>query len=261
MTSIDNETRPFGDQDIPLTEKEGEVKRVFDHVARRYDHMTDSMSLGVHRLWKRKLIDRVQPNPSEQILDVAGGTGDLALECWRQMQSRTKKTGFPPLGNVVILDINLEMLLAGLSRKTEMQKAMHSGLSMVTGNAEKLPFPDNQFDAYMIGFGIRNVSTIEKALAEALRVLKPGGRFYCLEFSRVTAGPMRSAYRIWSEKIMPKLGKLQGIESETNYLVESIKRFPTQEQFALKMEKTGFRSVRWSNLSNGIAAIHQGWKF
>ena len=240
----------FGYRDVPADEKEGMVRRVFESVAPRYDLMNDLMSVGVHRLWKNTLIDVVNPRPGEKFLDVAGGTGDIAFRILgRQGEG----------ADVTVCDINHAMLEVGRNRAID--RGLLKGLTWSTGDAQALPFPDNSFDGYTIAFGLRNVTDIDKALAEARRVLKPGGRFYCLEFSKVTSAPMARAYDAYSERALPWLGRVIARDSESyRYLHESIRRFPPQRDLARRMKEVGLGNVGWRNLTMGVVAIHSGWR-
>jgi demethylmenaquinone methyltransferase/2-methoxy-6-polyprenyl-1,4-benzoquinol methylase len=206
--------------------------------------MNDLMSAGVHRLWKAEFIRALKPRPHETLLDVAAGTGDIAGG-WR------KAGGGPAL----LCDINEAMLSQGRDRA--MDRGKIAGLDWAVGNAESLPFPDRSFDAYTIAFGLRNVTDIDAALSEARRVLKPGGRFFCLEFSRVAIAPLRPIYDRYSDIVIPKLGEIVAKDRDSYaYLVESIRRFPDQESLIGRMEKAGFDFAGYRNLSAGIAAIH-----
>lgn len=240
------QTTHFGNESVAWDEKAGRVKEVFDRVAFRYDLMNDLMSAGMHRLWKKALIDLIRPTPAMQLLDVAGGTGDIA--------QRFLQAGG---GEVTLCDINEAMLREGRDRAID--SARLSGLRWVCGNAECLPLPDRAFDVYTIAFGIRNVTDIPAALREALRVLKPGGRFFCLEFSHVPFSPLRDLYELYSTHLIPPMGKaVTGDDAPYRYLVESIRRFPAQEPFARMIRDAGFANVRYRNLSAGVVAIHSG---
>jgi demethylmenaquinone methyltransferase/2-methoxy-6-polyprenyl-1,4-benzoquinol methylase len=237
----------FGFQQVAEGERQGLVNAVFARVANRYDLMNDLMSGGVHRLWKNDLINWLAPSKGtpQALLDVAGGTGDIAR--------RFLDAGHGA-SSVTVLDISGEMLEAGRARHGERMR-------FVQGNAEALPFPDKSFDAYTIAFGIRNVTHIEAALAEAFRVLKRGGRFVCLEFSEVRTPMVDKAYDAWSFHVIPRLGELVASDGDAyRYLVESIRRFPRQERFAEMIRAAGFERVQFRNLSSGIAALHSGWR-
>lgn len=246
---MSEETTSFGFKDVPREDKQGLVRGVFDRSARRYDLMNDLMSLGIHRVWKDITITRANPRPGEFLIDVAGGTGDLA----RAFLERAATRG--GAANAIVADINYEMMLSGLNRG----HADH--LDWVCANAEHLPFPDESADCVMIGFGIRNVTHRDKALREMRRVLKPGGRFLCLEFSRPLSRGLSRIYDAWSFNIIPELGQLIAKDRDSyQYLVESIRKFPHQEAFAQEMTDVGFETVKITNLSSGIAALHTGWR-
>ena len=242
--SLAPEASWFGDRPVDPSEKTGLVRDVFDRVAGRYDLMNDLMSAGVHRLWKAQFIQALRPRPHEALLDVAAGTGDIAAG-WR------KAGGGPAL----LCDINEAMLSQGRDRAFD--RGRLSGLSWAVGNAECLPFPDRSFDAYTIAFGLRNVTDIDAALREARRVLKPGGRFFCLEFSRVAIAPLRRLYDTYSDTVIPRLGEIVAKDRDSYvYLVESIRRFPEQTALIARMEQAGFAFNAYRNLSAGVAAIH-----
>jgi demethylmenaquinone methyltransferase/2-methoxy-6-polyprenyl-1,4-benzoquinol methylase len=235
----------FGDRPVDPSEKTGLVRDVFNRVAGRYDIMNDLMSAGVHRAWKARFIRDLNPRPHESLLDVAAGTGDIATG-WRRSGG----------GPAVLCDINEAMLSQGRDRA--MDRGKLSGMSWAVGNAECLPFPDRNFDAYTIAFGLRNVTDIDAALREARRVLKPGGRFFCLEFSRVAIAPLRKLYDAYSDAVIPRLGALIAQDRDAYaYLVESIRRFPDQEALTDRVERAGFAFASYRNLSGGIAAIHR----
>jgi demethylmenaquinone methyltransferase / 2-methoxy-6-polyprenyl-1,4-benzoquinol methylase len=246
-------TASFGFRAVPETERQGLVNQVFAAVAGRYDLMNDLMSGGLHRLWKRDLITMLNAPRGEtpfRLLDVAGGTGDIALRYARDSG---------PKATAVICDISPEMLEVGRNRISA--AGLQNRIACVEGNAESLPFESGSFDAYTIAFGIRNVTHIDKALAEAYRVLKPGGRFLCLEFSECQVPILDRLYDFHSFEVIPRLGKLTaGAAEPYRYLVESIRRFPKQEAFADLVRGAGFGRVSYRNLTGGIAAIHAGWK-
>ncbi|MBF0356202.1 MAG: bifunctional demethylmenaquinone methyltransferase/2-methoxy-6-polyprenyl-1,4-benzoquinol methylase UbiE [Alphaproteobacteria bacterium] len=242
------QTTHFGFKTVAEAEKASLVRGVFDSVAPSYDLMNDLMSLGIHRLWKNAFIDAVKPRPGEHLLDVAGGTGDIAF--------RFLKRGGDA---VTVCDINAEMLKVG--RERAIDKGHLQGLDWVVGDAEALPVPDASYDAYTIAFGLRNVTHIERALAEARRILKPGGRFFCLEFSHVVLPLFDKIYDTYSFSVLPWLGeKVAGDAQAYQYLAESIRRFPPQEELADMMEEAGLERARFRNLSGGIAAIHWAWR-
>ncbi|WP_142849425.1 bifunctional demethylmenaquinone methyltransferase/2-methoxy-6-polyprenyl-1,4-benzoquinol methylase UbiE [Telmatospirillum sp. J64-1] len=241
-------TTHFGFRTVREEEKASLVRGVFDEVAPKYDLMNDLMSLGVHRLWKDSMIGWLRPRPGMALVDVGGGTGDIAF--------RFRKRGGGP---VVVCDINREMLSVGRDRA--LNKGIIEGISWVCGDAERLPIPDASMDAYTIAFCLRNVTHIDAALKEARRVLKPGGRFLCLEFSHVTVPGLREVYDRYSFDLLPVLGQVVARNREAyQYLVESIRRFPPQPELAERMRAAGLERVSWRDLSGGIAAIHSGWR-
>ena len=252
--SANPEKSHFGFKDIDAAEKAGMVKGVFENVASKYDVMNDFMSGGLHRLWKASLIDSINPMPHMALIDVAGGTGDISFRFIDKLKDKTKTL---PL--VTVCDINQAMLDVGKDRAID--KGMISGINWVCGDAEKLPFDDCSFDVYTIAFGIRNVTHIDKALAEAKRVLKPGGHFLCLEFSNPDQDMLRKIYDWYSFNIIPTLGGLVADDKESyQYLVESIRRFPKQKAFQEMIDTAGFERASYRNLSGGIVAIHSGWR-
>ena len=254
MAEPTDPTASFGYRDVPADAKASMVREVFASVAPRYDLMNDLMSAGVHRLWKNTLVDVLNVRPGERFLDVAGGTGDIAFRIVRRLQ---EKGADQP--DVTICDINPAMLEVGRDRAVD--RGLLRGLTWTTGDAEALPFPDRSFDAYTIAFGLRNVTHIDTALGEALRVLKPGGRFYCLEFSKVTSAPVARAYDAYSERALPLLGRVVARDRESyRYLHESIRRFPSQRDLAGRMRRAGFDRVAWRNLTLGVVALHSGWR-
>lgn len=252
-------TVPFGARDVAEEEKAGLVRAVFDSVAPAYDAMNDLMSLGIHRTWKRVLLDRLAPRPGQALIDVAGGTGDVALGFLARAAARAERAGRSEApASAVICDINHAMMAAGLPRRAEAA----GPLCHVCGDAENLPFPERSFDTYTIAFGIRNVTRRHKALAEAKRVLKRGGRFACLEFSRPVTAGFERLYAAYSDAVIPRLGEaVAGDRESYAYLVESIRRFPAQDAFAAEVEEAGFARVKAENLTGGIAAIHSGWVY
>jgi len=242
----DPDTVSFGYEDIAAEEKAARVGAVFSSVARKYDVMNDAMSVGMHRLWKDTFVRRVKPRAGEQILDMAGGTGDIAF--------RLAKAG----ADVTVADINQDMLDVGVERA--MERGI-DGLVWSCQNAETLAFPDRHFDAYTIAFGIRNVTHIDQALAEAHRVLRFGGRFYCLEFSTTTWPGFKEAYDAYSHKLVPKIGaKIAGDAESYRYLIESIRRFPPMPEFEGMIRAAGFVRTRVEPILGGLVAIHSGWK-
>ena len=236
----------FGDEVVTPEEKTRRVGAVFSSVARRYDLMNDLMSGGMHRLWKDRFVNRVKPRAGERILDMAGGTGDIAFRMARK-------------GAVVtVSDINADMLGVGEERARERGIA---GLTWKQENAERLSFSDNGFDAYTIAFGIRNVTDIAAALREAHRVLKRGGRFFCLEFSTSEWPGFGKAYEVYSDNVIPRIGKaVADDEGSYRYLVESIRRFPKPEQFKRMVADAGFARAAAEPILGGLVCIHSGWK-
>lgn len=240
----------FGYREVDESQKESLVRGVFSSVASRYDHMNDVMSFGIHRLWKREMLNTLNPKPGTHLLDVAGGTGDIAFAFLDKQ----------PDAHATLCDINPDMLHYGQKRAID-KGVIPDSLSWYCGNAEALPFPDNHFHYYTIAFGIRNVTHINNALAEAKRVLKPGGRFLCLEFSKVHEPVLQKFYQFYSFKLIPQFGRWIAKDRDSyQYLVESIERFPCQMAFADMIKNAGFQQVTYRNLSGGIVALHSGWK-
>lgn len=236
----------FGHEDVSPEEKTRRVRGVFSSVASSYDIMNDLMSGGQHRLWKDAFVRKVRPRAGEVVLDMAGGTGDIAF--------RMARAG----AAITVSDINPEMLAVGRERA---EKRGIQGLSWSEQNAETLTFADKSFDAYTIAFGIRNVTDIPAALREAYRVLKTGGRFYCLEFSQTRWPGFATIYETYSRRIVPKIGKAVAKDEESyRYLIESIERFPDMASFARMIENAGFRNVKAEPILGGLVAIHSGWK-
>lgn len=240
----------FGFRRVAAGEKAQLVRRVFDSVAGRYDLMNDLMSGGIHRLWKAALVDRLNPRPGQHLLDVAGGTGDI---CFRFLDRAGAAS------RVTVCDINESMLRRGRDRAIDAGRL--AGIDWLCADAERLPVASGSVDAYTIAFGLRNVTHVAAALAEARRVLRPGGRFLCLEFSQVGSAPLRRAYDLYSFAVLPRLGRIvSGDRDAYQYLVESIRRFPPQEELARLMREAGLELVSFRNLSGGIAALHSGWR-
>ncbi len=249
MADSDDRTTHFGFQTVPEDEKAGRVHGVFTSVASRYDVMNDVMSLGVHRLWKDAMMDWLAPRPGQRLLDVAGGTGDIAF----------RFLGRAPSATATVLDLTESMLEAGRARAQAQD--LGGRIDWVVGDAMALPFEDASFDVYTISFGIRNVTRPEVALQEAFRVLRPGGRLMVLEFSQIPNDLMQKAYDLYSFNVIPRMGQAIARDRDSyQYLVESIRRFPDQESFAEMIRAAGFDQVRYRNLSMGIAALHSGWK-
>jgi demethylmenaquinone methyltransferase/2-methoxy-6-polyprenyl-1,4-benzoquinol methylase len=252
MTRPD-ETTHFGFRDVPLADKQTLVNDVFHSVASRYDLMNDLMSGGLHRVWKDIMINTLNPPKSERpyaLLDVAGGTGDIAFRA-----AQASGEGF----RATVCDINADMLTVGRDRAEN--RHLDDRVSFVEGNAEELAFPDSAFDGYTIAFGIRNVPRIDRALKEAYRVLRPGGRFLCLEFSSVNVPGLDRLYDLFSFRVIPELGRAVTGDAESyRYLVESIRQFPKPAAFADMISEAGFSRVNWQTLTGGIVALHSGWR-
>ncbi|NOW47248.1 demethylmenaquinone methyltransferase/2-methoxy-6-polyprenyl-1,4-benzoquinol methylase [Novosphingobium sp. SG751A] len=248
MTQSDQQpdTVSFGYEEVSPEEKTAKVGAVFSAVAKKYDIMNDAMSVGLHRLWKDKFVRRVKPQPGEMILDMAGGTGDIAF--------RMHERG----ASITVSDINQDMLDVGIERA--MERGL-DGLVWSRQNAEELNFQSRVFDAYTIAFGIRNVTRIDKALREAHRVLKFGGRFYCLEFSTTEWPGFKEAYDAYSHKLVPQLGQMIAGDADSyRYLIESIRRFPPMPEFEGMIREAGFVNTRVEPILGGLVAIHSGWK-
>ena len=245
---MDDRRTHFGNRDVAEDEKAGLVHGVFSSVASKYDIMNDAMSMGIHRVWKDAMIDWLAPRAGMSLLDVAGGTGDIAFRCLKRLGGN---------GQVTVLDMTQSMLDEGQRRA----EAQNYHIDWVCGDAMKLPFEQNSFDAYTISFGIRNVTRIEEAIAEAYRVLRPGGRFLVLEFSQVPVPMLQWLYDRYSFNMIPRMGQaITGDRESYQYLVESIRKFPDQETFANMIRAAGFEQVRYRNMTMGVAALHSGWK-
>ena len=243
----------FGFKDVDAAEKPGMVRGVFDRVASRYDLMNDLMSAGVHRIWKDMTAARLNPQPGETIVDCAGGTGDMAGRFARMARKAQLRRGGDD-ARVVVVDYNAEMVAAGIKRGGEPE------IAWAVGDAQRLPLPDASADAYVISFGLRNVTDIPTALSEARRVLKPGGRYLCLEFSRPVTEALQKAYDAYSFHVIPQIGEWVAKDRESyQYLVESIRRHPDQETLARMMREAGFGRVGYTNFTGGVAALHHGW--
>lgn len=244
------EARWFGFREVDPRTKAPMVRQVFDSVATNYDLMNDLMSGGIHRLWKSDLIELIRPRPGMTLLDVAGGTGDISFRF-------LEAAGGP--AQAFVCDINEKMILVGRDRAVD--RGVLSGVDWIVGDAETLPLKSRSVDVYTIAFGLRNVTRIDAALAEARRVLRPGGRFFCLEFSRVVLPVLRDVYDRYSFTVLPRLGQMVAGDREAyQYLVESIRQFPDQRSLVGRIEAAGFGQVRYRNLTGGIAAIHSGWR-
>jgi demethylmenaquinone methyltransferase / 2-methoxy-6-polyprenyl-1,4-benzoquinol methylase len=242
----------FGYRDVPESEKSRLVRGVFSSVAKRYDLMNDLMSGGVHRLWKDAMVDWLNPQPGQRILDVAGGTGDIAF---RIAALACERGGH---AEVLVCDASPDMIAEGVRRAGEQNEA---DVSWTCGDAEHLPIPDGSMDGCTIAFGIRNVTHIDIALAEMRRVLTPGGRFLCLEFSRVEAPGLDALSEHYSFSVLPQLGEWVAKDGEAyRYLAESIRRFPAQSDFAKMISRAGLSRVKVRNLAGGIAALHSAWR-
>jgi len=238
----------FGYRRVPEAAKKPMVRAVFDSVAPKYDVMNDIMSLGIHRVWKRIFATSLRPAPNRTLLDLASGTGDIA-QAWRRMGG----------GPVLLTDINAAML--GVGRDRAISRGAVAGFTYVVADAEALPLPSSCVDTVSIAFGLRNCTNKLAVLQEARRVLKPGGRFFCLEFSRLQIAVLERLYERWSFDVLPRVGRLVAGDSESyQYLAESIRMFPDQETLAGMMAQAGLSQVRFENLSGGIAAIHSGWR-
>ena len=245
----ENKKTHFGFQTVDEDAKAGMVHGVFSSVASRYDVMNDLMSVGVHRVWKTAMMDWLAPRDGQHLLDVAGGTGDIAFRFLERASG----------ARVTVCDMTESMLVEG--RKRAEAGKLADRLAWVTGDAMALPFADDSFDRYTISFGIRNVTRIPDALAEARRVLKPGGRLVVLEFSQIPVPMLQWAYDRYSFNVIPVMGQVVANDRDSyQYLVESIRKFPDQETFAQMIREAGFGRVQWRNLSIGIAALHSGWK-
>jgi len=245
-----DKTTHFGFQTVDEGAKAGMVHGVFSRVASKYDIMNDLMSVGIHRAWKEALMDWLAPRPGQRLLDVAGGTGDVAFRFLGRAGATARAT---------VCDLTAPMLDEG--RKRAEAESLADRLDWVVGDAMALPFADNSFDVYTISFGIRNVTRIPDALREAYRVLRPGGRLMVLEFSQLPNPMMQKAYDLYSFNVIPVMGQIvAGDRDSYQYLVESIRKFPDQETFAQMIRDAGFEQVKYRNLTMGVAALHSGWK-
>jgi demethylmenaquinone methyltransferase/2-methoxy-6-polyprenyl-1,4-benzoquinol methylase len=248
IRQTDQDVIDFGFRQVPRAEKRSLVRAVFDSVATRYDLMNDMMSLGIHRAWKRVFVTALDPRPHRDLLDLAGGTGDISFG-WLAGSG----------GPVILSDINAAMLSVGRDRA--LQRGFAAGLSFLAADAEHLPLPDRAVDTVSMAFGLRNCTDKPAVLAEARRVLRPGGRFLCLEFSRMQVAAFAPIYDAWSFHVLPRLGQAIAGDAESyRYLAESIRMMPDQETLADMMRDAGLGQVRVRNLSGGIAAIHSGWR-
>ncbi|MBV8888105.1 MAG: class I SAM-dependent methyltransferase [Alphaproteobacteria bacterium] len=244
----------FGFRRVPQRDKAPLVRAVFDSVAPRYDLMNDLMSAGIHRWWKAETVALMKPQPGQKLLDVAGGTGDVALRALPRLCPVEGAAGL-----AIVCDVNPRMLETGRARALD--AGILAGIEWVSGDAERLPFPDRSFDLYTIAFGLRNVTRIETALAEARRVLKPGGRFMCLEFTPAITPLLQPLYDLYSFALLPVLGRVvTGDRDAYAYLVESIRRFPGQGALAEMIAAAGLERARYRNLTGGVAALHSAWR-
>ncbi|AMY68064.1 bifunctional demethylmenaquinone methyltransferase/2-methoxy-6-polyprenyl-1,4-benzoquinol methylase UbiE [Frigidibacter mobilis] len=249
MTDDTQATTHFGFQTVNEGEKAGMVHGVFSRVASKYDIMNDVMSAGIHRVWKDAMMDWLAPRPGQRLLDVAGGTGDVAFRFLRRAPGAT----------ATVCDMTESMLVEGQKRAEA--ESLAGQLDWVVGDAMALPFADASFDVYTISFGIRNVTRVQDALAEAFRVLRPGGRLMVLEFSQLPNPALQWAYDRYSFNVIPVMGQvIAGDRDSYQYLVESIRKFPDQESFAAMIRQAGFGQVKYRNLTMGVAALHSGWK-
>ncbi|MFA6279224.1 MAG: bifunctional demethylmenaquinone methyltransferase/2-methoxy-6-polyprenyl-1,4-benzoquinol methylase UbiE [Bdellovibrionales bacterium] len=240
----------FGYKPTSPDEKTAKVEAVFSSVAENYDLMNDLMSGGLHRLWKDHLVTLMRPMADEVIVDVAGGTGDIAIRCAKATAGKA---------HITVCDINPAMLRVG--RNKAIDHGWLDEIQWIEGNAEALPFQTNSADLVSIAFGLRNVTRIDDALAEFFRILKPGGRFFCMEFSPTPIKPLKKLYELYSFSVLPWLGeKVADDRASYQYLAESIRQFPAPEALAARMQQAGFEQVRWHALLGGIAVIHSGWK-
>ena len=245
MLNNEEKNIDFGNKKVKKTEKQTLVNNVFNSVADKYDLMNDLTSLGIHRLWKDSLINWLAPQPYQKLADIAGGTGDISVK-------------FLLAGgcSAHIIDINKEMITKG-----KFKNSNNNNLSWTIASAENLPMADNSYERASMGFGLRNITNRVLALKEVYRILKPGGRFICLEFSHVENSLLKKIYDVWSFQFMPKIGqKITGEKEAYNYLVESIRQFPSQPELTQMFSEAGFSRVKYRNLSNGIVTLHSGWK-
>jgi demethylmenaquinone methyltransferase/2-methoxy-6-polyprenyl-1,4-benzoquinol methylase len=248
MRHTDRDTTDFGFREVPRGEKASLVRQVFDSVAPRYDLMNDLMSLGIHRIWKRIFVNAIACSPRETLLDLAGGTGDITFG--------TLARG---AGHVILTDVNAEML--EVARKRALDRGIVEGIEFAVVDAERIPLPDRSVEKVSIAFGLRNCTDKDAVLREAHRVLRPGGRFHCLEFSKLEVAALAPIYETWNFKVLPEIGARVAKDRDSyQYLAESIRRFPDQPTLAAMMERAGLERVAWRNLSGGIVAIHTGWR-
>jgi len=247
-TGQNSNTTHFGFRNVKYSEKSALVRNVFNNVAPNYDLMNDIMSFGIHRLWKTNLIERLNPHKDMRLLDIGGGTGDIAFKF-------IKRGG----RNVVVVDINEEMLAIGQDRA--LNQGIVRQIEWINSDAENLPFKDSLFDTYITAFCLRNVARLDFALKEAYRLLRPGGRFLCLEFSHIILPNLSRLYDMYSFNVLPLMGQIIAKDKDSyQYLAESIRRFPQQDDFLNLIKESGFEKATYQNLSHGIVAIHSAWK-
>ena len=248
-------TASFGFREVAAGDKPSLVRGVFESVADRYDLMNDLMSGGIHRLWKSAMIDWLRPRPGQHFIDVAGGTGDIAFRILERLRAGDSAAA----SRVVVCDLTPAMLAVGRDRAID--RGILAGIEWVNGDAENLPFADLSFDAYTVAFGLRNLTHLDQALSEAHRVLKPGGRLLCLEFSHVAVPILDRLYDLYSFRVLPLLGQIVAHDRAAyQYLVESIRRFPRQDELAQRITAAGFARATFRNLAGGIAALHSAWR-
>jgi demethylmenaquinone methyltransferase / 2-methoxy-6-polyprenyl-1,4-benzoquinol methylase len=249
MSQTDRDTTDFGFREVPRGEKASLVRQVFDSVAPRYDLMNDLMSLGIHRIWKRIFVNAIACSPRETLLDLAGGTGDITFGALAR-----------GAGHVILTDVNAEML--EVARKRALDRGILEGIEFAVVDAERIPLPEGSVEKVSIAFGLRNCTDKPAVLREARRVLRPGGRFHCLEFSRVEVAALAPLYDAWSFRVLPALGGRVAQDAESyRYLAESIRMFPDQEALAAMLREAGLERVAHRSLAGGIVAIHTGWRF
>jgi demethylmenaquinone methyltransferase/2-methoxy-6-polyprenyl-1,4-benzoquinol methylase len=252
---LKRDTASFGFREVSAEEKPSLVRGVFESVADRYDLMNDLMSGGIHRLWKSAMIDWLRPRAGQQFIDVAGGTGDIAFRILERLAAGSSTA----VSRVVVCDLTPAMLAVGRDRAID--RGILSGIEWVNGDAEKLPFADRSFDVYTAAFGFRNLTHLDQALSEARRVLRPGGRLLCLEFSHVAVPILDRLYNLYSFQVLPLLGQIVAHDRPAyQYLVESIRRFPRQDELLQRIAAAGFERVTFRNLTGGIAALHSAWR-
>jgi demethylmenaquinone methyltransferase / 2-methoxy-6-polyprenyl-1,4-benzoquinol methylase len=256
MSDEDTSARTdFGFRRVPERQKASLVRAIFDSVAERYDLMNDLMSGGIHRLWKNEMVAALKPRPGQRLLDVAGGTGDITLRALPRLLGKGEAAD----GGAVVCDASAAMLEIGRARALD--QGILGGIEWVCADAERLPVAHRSVDLYTIGFGLRNVTNIDRALAEARRVLKPGGRFLCLEFTPEITSVLQPLYDLYSFQIVPLLGQVvAGDRDAYSYLVESIRRFPRQSELADMIAGAGLDQVKFRNLTGGVAALHSAWR-